>query len=232
MPRHVHPALQAYIATGKPMVRRDLIWFRARLVADGSPVAGGFWDGRYDQELQVIDPATGGNVARVYHAAGSVLEIEPMGQFSGLDIHPIRVTLNAVNEQVNQALRAYHLAGAGVEFHRMYFDYDTRTPIAPGRVWKIGTINKAPRTTPAAGGQARLVLTIVPPTRALTIGNPEILSDDIQRQRGGDRILRYIAQVGSREIPWMRGSANGPVRHRQSWDELDQPSPPPGTGWT
>lgn len=204
MPRYVHPTVQSYRESGKPMVERRLIWVTARDYSTGNPVTGGFWDGRYDMELSVLHPETGAAVSRVYHAGGSLLEIEALGHFSGLDIHPLRVTLSPINTAVEGLLRGYDLRGAPVELHRAWFDYQTRQPLAPAHVWMTGTINRAPLTTAEAGGRARLVYTIVPQTRALTVGNPEILSDTIQSQRSGDRFLRHIATAGTREIPWMR----------------------------
>ncbi|WP_370269246.1 hypothetical protein [Nioella sp.] len=213
MPRVVDPAVQAYRETGRPMVERHLIWVSARLIADGTPVAGGFWTGRESAQLEVIDPVTEAVATRDYIAAGSLIEVEAIGQMSGLDIHPAQITLSPITPEVDTQLRAYELRGASVELHRLWFDYETRTPLAPAHVWMIGTINRAPLTTPAAGGRARLVYTIVPQTRQLTLGNPEVISDAVQSQRAGDRFLRHVALGGSREIPWMRhrvtGSGNG-----------------------
>ena len=204
MPRIVDPIVATYRATGRPLVERRLLWVTARLRATGETVSGGFWNGRETETLPVIEPATGSAVSRVYFAAGSLIEVEPLGQVSGLDIPTVQVTLSAATPEVINQLKAYDLRGAAVELHRLWFDYDTRERLAPGHPWMTGTINRAPLSTPAAGGTGKLVYTLVPMTRQLTLGNPELVSDTVQQQRGGDRFLRHAGVAGVREIPWMR----------------------------
>lgn len=204
MPRYVHPNVLAYRVAGKPMVQRHLIWVTGRDYTTGDAVSVGFWDGQHDAELAVYHPVTGVTLSRTYHGAGSVLGVDPIQHPRGLDIHPVRITLSPTSPQVEQALRGYRQQNAPVELHRIWFDYYTREVLAPGHVWITGNLDRAPLTTPPVGGSAQLVFTVVPPTRALSFGNPELLSDTIQSQRLGDRILQYIATQGTREIPWMR----------------------------
>lgn len=204
MPRTVDPAVASYRSTGRPVVERRLIWVSALLHATGEPVSGGFWNGRETQTLEVIDPATNTVVSRPYFASGSLIEVEPLGQISGLDIHAVQVTLSAATPEVINQLQAYNLRGAAVEMHRVWFDYDTRLQLAPAHLWMTGMINRAPHSTPPAGGTAKLVYSVVPMTRQLTFGNPEVISDAVQQQRDGDRFLRHAGVAGVREIPWMR----------------------------
>ncbi|MEZ5752863.1 MAG: hypothetical protein R3D60_13165 [Paracoccaceae bacterium] len=209
MPRAVDPVVQAYRDSGRALVERHLVWVVARLAATGAPVSGGFWDGRDDAQIPVFDPTSGTSVTRPYQASGSLIEIEAITHVSGVDIHPVQVTLSPVTEAVDQQLRAYDLRGASVELHRLWLDYDTREILAPAHVWLTGTLNKAPATTPAAGGTARLTYSVVPQTRALTSGNPEPISDTVQSRRSGDRFLRHVGVAGVREIPWMRARVTG-----------------------
>lgn len=204
MPRFVHPNVTAYRESGRMMVQRHLIWVTAREYGSEDPVSIGFWDDRRARELPVYDPVNGAAIARTYHAGGSVIEVEEIAHNRGTDIHPAYVTLAPTSAEVDGVLRGYRLRGAPVELHRIWFDHATREPLAPAHVWFTGTLGKAPLTTPPAGGSGRLRFTIVPPTRALSFGNPEILSDTVQSQRAGDRIFRHIATAGSRDIPWMR----------------------------
>jgi len=203
MARHVDPAVTAWRQSGKPMVQRHLIWVEAQAL-DGTPMHGGFWDGQHDDHLPVVRPLDGVVASRLYHAGGGVIEVEPVGHFSGLDINPARVTLSPVTPEVDDQLRLLVLRRAPVELHRIWLDFEARQPIAAGHVWFTGRIGRAPLTTPAAGGSERLTYTILPPTRDLTFGNPEPVSDTIQSQRQGDRIFRHLATAGVREIPWMR----------------------------
>lgn len=209
MPRYVAPELAAYRASGKPLVQRIAVFVRARQKADGNPVSGGFWNGSDAAQFEVYDPATGNVILRDYNAAGALLGVEAVSHVSGLDIHPAQVSLSPVNEDVFNQLQAFDLRGAQIELHRLWLDYETRQPIAPGHVWLTGTINKAQLRVPKAGETAELTYTVVPPTRALTTANPDPISDTAQSRRLGDRLFRYVGLAGVREIPWMRGRVTG-----------------------
>lgn len=210
MPRAVDTALIAYRASGRPMVQRHLIWVRASEIASGTPVAAGWWDGRDTATIPVIDPANGTSVLRAYQAAGSLVGFDPVAQTSGLEIHPAQVSLSRVSEAVTTALRAYKLRGAEVELHRLWLDYETRAPIAAAHVWFTGRVTRIGWPTAAEGSTARLTLTLVPATRDLTLGNPDVLSDAAQRSRSpGDAFLQFIGIAGTREIPWMRHRSTG-----------------------
>ena len=199
--RAVPAAVQAYRDAGKPHVQRELVWIAARDAA-GSPQPAGFWPGRQARAIQVIDPATGATVTRTYLAAGALMAVEPVRHASGLDIVSLRVTLSPIDATVEQAARGYDLRFVPVEIHRLWLDYDTRAALAPAQVWQVGHVNAAPITTPEANGEATLRLTVTPLLRALTVANPDLLSDDVQRRRMGDRMLRYIAGAASRDVPW------------------------------
>lgn len=209
MPRAVDPAVQAARDAGHPVVERHLVWVNTRTIDAGLPVTAGFWTGRDDASLAVIDPVTGGSVTRSYVAAGGVIGIDPVLQISGFDIHPVQLRLSPLTPEVDTALRAYVLRGASVELHRLWLDYETRAPLAPAQVWMTGRINGVIWPTPEAGGNAALRVTVVTGLRDLTLGNPDTVSDAVQSRRSGDRFARYVGIAGTVEVPWMRHRPTG-----------------------
>lgn len=199
IPTAVRAALEAGLA-----VERHLVWLAPRNRATNAVVPAGLWSGEGFAEIDVIDPATGDTVRRAYHGAGQLLAVEPPQWRQGLDIIPMRLTLSPISAEVEDLARGYDLRGTEVQVHRLWLDPETRAPLAPGQPWLAGLANAAPITTPVDGGTASLQLTIVPgATRALTVGNPSILGDEMwARTRSGDHFLRDIAKTGTRVVPW------------------------------
>jgi hypothetical protein len=199
--RAIPAAVLAQREAGRTVVERHLLWIVARPLGGGS-VADGWWTGREDRQIAVVDPETGGTVSRAYRAGGGLIAVEPVTHARGLEIVPVRIRVSPIDAAVETQVRGYSVRFAPLELHRLWLDPDTRQALAPAQVWFVGHLNEAPLVTPAAGGEASLELTAVPLTRALTLGNPEPLSDAVQQRRGGDRFLRYVGRAGGREIPW------------------------------
>jgi hypothetical protein len=189
------PTLRDFLAGRRPMALRVLAWLTVRDLSDGTPVAVGFWSGAQDTRVAVFDPATGGSEERLFHGAGSLLSAAAQEQAAGLDIWPAQITLSPIDATVELAVRGYDVRHAPITVYLGYQDPEAQGFVAPPAPAFEGWVNAAPIQTPAPGGEASLSLTLVPRSRALTVGNPARSSDAQQRLRAGDRILRY-ADIG------------------------------------
>lgn len=207
-------AEQAYLqnrAAGK--VVKGLIWFSARNRGTNAIETIGLWTGDDDQSF-VIEGET-----RVYFGAGQIIGIDPIGMSVGLVVRSQRIRLVSFSAQVRQMIQEYDVGLAEVEIHRALFHADTRALVAaPHRIWK-GFVDKAPLPTAPIDGDEPAEITLVSAARALTKGLTLTNSDSVQRQRGGDRFLKYATIAGVVRSPWGASMPQEP-----------QPTPRPPSG--
>ena len=192
------------------IVPRQLVTIWARPNAGGDIEQFGFWDDLLPVELDVIGGRSGVLEARSYQADGALLKVEGLRQAIDLKVRPASVELNPLHPVVAMLFGAYRLRLAAIEIHRVPLDATTRLPVAAARCRYLGLVETASRKTPKAGGEAVLALSCVSDAIQLTRTNPAKRSDETQRLRSGDRMMRYAEVVGEWEIVW--GEAEGKAK--------------------
>lgn len=188
-------ATLAALARGD-IAARALVWIVARDRITGDPEAAGWWTGEQAQSFTI------GGAARLYHAAGGLIDVAPVVAEVGLSVRMHSITLSPLSPEVAQAVRGYDVRHAPVEVHRVFFDIDKGVPVsAPHRVVK-GWVDRLPDETAAVGGESRLMLTVATSTRSLTRKLAGMKSDASQRLRGGDRLYRWSDVSRAVDVPW------------------------------
>lgn len=195
-------AVMTHLAARRPLGVRTLIWITARAWESSATVGMGIWNGEGTLDIDVRDPVSDTVVARQFVGGGPGLRFEGLEVEAGLDVHPLSLTLSAIDASVALAVRGYDLRGGAVQVYRGYKDPAARGFLAPPRAIFDGVVNAAPIPTPPPDGTAELTLECVPMTRLLTIGNPGRLSDAQLQARGGDRLLRYADTAAKVTIAW------------------------------
>lgn len=201
-------ALVAARAAG--LVPRQLVTITARALDDGEPTEFSFWNGLLPVDIEVLGGASGELVTRGFAADNALLEVSRIRLSSELSIRPATVRLNPAHPTVLAMLAGYDLRLAPIEIHRGLLDVTTRLPVAAPRCRFLGVIETVQRTRPAAGGEGTLTLACISQTVELTRTNPARRSDETQRLRSGDRMMRYAETVGEWEIYW--GEAEGKAK--------------------
>lgn len=199
--RVLDTAIVAALADGR-LVRRDAIFVTARDRGDGSPHSAGFWTDFESVSFDVIDGLTGDTETRLFHAAGGLLSVGDIPFTSDLSIRQVDVTLSPLDATAETYLRTYDLRLAPIQIYRPIFDPDTFALVAEPQAVFVGTIEEAPITTPAEGGEAKAVLRCVSATAELTRASAELRSDESQKLRSGDRFFQYAATMPGRVVYW------------------------------
>lgn len=185
------------------LVSRVLIWFSARNRTTNAVETMGLWTGS-DHETITI-----GGVPRLYYGAGNLMDIPQITIEAGLSVRTHRLGLSPLTPEVMQLIRGYDVRGASVEFHRALYGTDTRTLIEePHQVLK-GFVDEVEIGTPAAGGASSCVLGIATAAWQLTQSLPLKKSDETQRLRSGDRMLRWTDVSGSVDVWWGTSRGSG-----------------------
>lgn len=185
-----------YLQARADVVAKALLWFSARNRTTNAIQTFGLWTGDDDQIFNI-----GGDV-RTYYGAGHIIGLDPIGMSVGLVVRSQRVRLVSFSAQAQQMVLEYDLGLAPVEIHRAFLDTSSGALIdEPRRVWK-GFVDRAPLPTAPIDGEAPAEFTLVSAARALTKGLTLTHSDKVQRQRGGDRFLRYATISGVVRSPW------------------------------
>jgi hypothetical protein len=193
------------------LMPRDFIWFVVKDRTTGAAVTDGYWSDIGSIDAAIVDPDTGGTTTRTWAGAGSLISISDIPLVSTLTVQNITVTLSQVADRVNNLVRGYECKQGRVEIYRGLFDPNTRQMVAPATPRFVGTIDEAPITTPAEGGDGDVQLTCTSNTAELTRSNPDTRSDASQKLRNAaDGFFNDAAVVGSWAQFW--GQDGGPVR--------------------
>ena len=195
-------AVMAHLTARRPFAVRYLVWVEPRDWDSAATVGVGFWTGEGTRDIDVVDPETDTVTTRLFYGTGPAVGFEGLEDAAGMDVHPLSITLSAIDAAVALAVRGYDLRAAPIEVYRGYKDPEQRGFLAPPRAIFEGKVNSAPIPTPPPGGTAELTLDCVPLTRLLTIGNPARLSDAQLRRRSGDRLLRYADTAQMVTLAW------------------------------
>jgi len=186
---------------------RYLVSISARPLAGGDPVQFCFWNGLLPLDIAVIGGRTGELETRTFQADNSLLEVGKIKLTSDLTIRPATFRLNPAHAAVKAMTAGYSLRLAPVEIHRGLLDVDTRLLVAPPRCRFLGFVETMPRRKAAAGEVGSLTFNCISETVQLTRTNPSKRSDETQRLRSGDRMMKYAEVAAEWEIPW--GEAEG-----------------------
>lgn len=206
--RSLDPDVVAGLQTGR-FARRNLIWITAKDRSTGDPHSAGFWNGEETVGIPVIDADTGSSVTRTFKATGGLISLGPVVLTADLTIRTAEARLSPLNSDANQYLRGYDLRLAPIQWYRAIFDLETWELVAEGFARFVGFVEKAPITTPAAGGDAEAVLSCVSHTAELTRANPDVRSHQSQQRRGGDGFYRYVDTMADRTVWWGQNPPQG-----------------------
>ena len=179
-----------------PVSHAPLIWIVARNRDTGAPETMGLWTGSSDRTFTVE-----GEV-RSYKGAGQILDIPPIQSRMGPYVQMQTIGLAAASPEVAQAIRGYDSKAAPVEIHVARFDPETDALLGIDRAFK-GGIDTVSIETPAKGEPGGAVTAeLASAARDLTRPLTHKISDESQRQRSGDRFLRYADIAGMVERWW------------------------------
>lgn len=193
--REIAPAVAARRAARVSTHTEILIWVSAKNRTTGAIETMGLWTGPDHEEFSIRGEA------RTYYGAGNLLQVPPIQAVIGLEVRTIQVGLAAISPETEMLIRGYDPRFAPCEIHRAEYDDDGNLLADPERVYK-GWINGAPIVTPAQGGTSSVSLDVVSNSRMLTRFGSVTKSDQVQRQRQGDRFRRYASLAQDATIYW------------------------------
>ena len=182
------------------------VWFAhftAKNRETGAAVQMGLWSG--DETISVaVETPEGGSETRTY-IGGCGMWVDGVQYVADLTDQPVNVTLSQIAPDAQQLIRGYDLRLAGCEIHATTRTGGALTSI-PQLMW-VGIVDEGPISTPAAGGEGGISLTVRSELMMqLMATNPAKSSDQHQRRRlAGDRFSEYAGTIGSRQVQWYRG---------------------------
>lgn len=189
-------------ARSRGIVPRSLVTITATSLVDGEPELFCFWDGVLPVDIEVVSGATGALEQRAFVADDALLKVSPIRVTSDLTIRPASFALNPLHPRVATMLANYSVRLAPVEIHRVPLDADSRLLVAAPRCRFLGFVETVKRRRPSAGSKGELTLNCISETVQLTRINPAKRSDESQKLRSGDRMMRYAEVAAEWDIPW------------------------------
>lgn len=188
------PTLAALQNRSERMLR-VLVWVTARNRGTGLPEELGLWNGGYDRSFTI------NGVPRTYVGAGALMQIPPLVYQVGLNVRMQRLTLSPIDTAVANLIRTYDSRLAPIEIHRAVFDPTTTTLVSePHRLFK-GIVDEMEVTTDPKG-ETRCEVTVASSSRYLTRTLTLRRSDESQKLRSGDRLLKYADVSGEVDVYW------------------------------
>lgn len=192
------------------------LWIVGKNRTTGSVETMGLWSGWDATDVHVMDVDTRATISRTYQAGGSIVQWPAIPLETGIVVRTIRIGLSQINAAVQNAIRGYDPKHARVELHLGFFDIGTMLPVAPAVPVFIGKVNGSPISTPAAGGEGSITLSVVSETRELTRLNPIKRSDEMMKRRlvagQPDRFRRYTDVAGG----WLQNVHWGEAKARST----------------
>ena len=198
----IDPAAQAEREKRSGLIEQALVWITARNRASGAEESLGLIASDDDESVAVTDLFTGETRLRFFRGAGGLLSVGPVRWEAGLNIRPAPITLAVNAPAVMAALRQYDARGGKVQVWRRTLSTETRRQIGAPERWIKGFVNRAPMPRAVPGGSAEMVMEVVSSKRLLTVHGSGTKSDESQKRRLGDRLFRYRAGIGTRDVPW------------------------------
>nr|WP_319250508.1 hypothetical protein [uncultured Celeribacter sp.] len=179
------------------------VWFRARDLVSGDPVTRGFWSGDETTSQAVVAPGTDIASVREY-IGGCNLAVGGITYVSDLTDTPVSVEMSQIAPAAQEAVRGLNLRLAQVEIHvtSMHGGQFLSAP----QLQFVGIVDEVPVSTPAAGGQGGVSLTVRSEImHQLTAVNPAKSSDAHQKRRlSRDRFCEYSSTVAGWKEQWYK----------------------------
>lgn len=194
-------------ARTKGLAPRSLVTIKAKALVDSTPELFCFWDGVLPVDIEVVGGATGLLEQRPFAADGALLKVSSIRLTSDLTIRPATFQLNPLHPRVALMMKNYDVRLAPVEIHRAALDVDTRLPVAPPRCRFLGFMEIPKRVKPKVNEEGSLTFNCISETVQLVRINPAKRSDESQKLRQGDRMMKYAEVAHEWEFPW--GEADG-----------------------
>lgn len=200
-----YAALQA-----RELVARDFLWIVARERATRAPFPYGFWSDVGDVSAPVLNPNTGLAETRNFEGSGTLIQISDIPLVANLTVQTITVTMNQIDDAVQNIVRGYDLKQAPVEVYRGLFSPASRQIVAPAVNRFIGYVDQVEISTPKEGDEGAITLTCASHSHEFTRYNPATRSHEDQKLRDpNDDFFIDASTVGDWEHFW--GRINGKV---------------------
>lgn len=187
---------------------RNLIWITVKDRATGAKASTGFWDDVGTVSLQVYDAFTGGVAVRTFFGAGSLLQVDDIVNSAELAVQELTIRLSGIDEQVSIAVRGYDTRLAPIQVYRLIQSPSSGQPYAPARPRFVGVVDNAKIIDPRRGSTGGITLTCVNQMRELSRANPDMTSDESQKERAtvqgydSDKLYEFANAVTKWQIAW------------------------------
>ncbi|MDB6177941.1 hypothetical protein PAF17_10555 [Paracoccus sp. Z330] len=175
-------------------------WIEGRSRDTGTVEGLGFWSGDDDHSFNVQTPS-GGLTSRAY-IGGCNLTISDPTYVADWTDNPISIGLSQIADAAQYLARGLDLRLAYVETHVTTWD-SGRLSSNPQLHW-IGIVDDAQISTPSAGGDGGINLTVRSELLSqMSTVNPAKSSDAHQKRRSsGDLFSVYSGMIRSRKTQW------------------------------
>jgi hypothetical protein len=191
-------------------VARDFLWLVARDRSTGANFSYGFWSDVGDVQAPMLNPNTGLAETRNFEGSGTLIQISDIPLVANLTVQTIDVTMNQIDEAVNNIVRGYDLKQGQVEVYRGLFSPVSRQLVAPAVNRFIGYVDQIEINTPKEGEDGAVKMTCVSHSQEFTRYNPGTRSHEDQKKRDpNDDFFVDASTIGEREHFW--GQKTGKV---------------------
>lgn len=189
-------------AANSGLVERDLVTFFARHRTTLVVTTFAFWNDLDTVTMVVTGGDDGVLVSRDFVGDGAILSVSEVPNVADLSIQRVQVVFSQIHTTVGEMFRTYDIRLAAAEVHRALFDPQTRNVVGTPYCHFTGQVSLSPLDTPAAGREGGLSIDIVEDTIELTRTNPARRSDETQKRRSNDRMMRYASIAGTWRVAW------------------------------
>lgn len=211
--RDISAAMMAGLeaARERGLAPRSFVYFHARDRSTGAEAKIGLWTGDDDVAIPVVSALTGTEETRTYYGASN-LQVSDIAYVSDLTTQTVTVTLSQIADVAQEVARTYDLRLARVEIHETIIDPDTGAPIAAAEPAFLGVVDGAPISTPTAGEDGAITISLIPDAIAMLERiNPRKSSYEGQKRRSlpsgaADQFGLYSSSVGTWTIYWGKSS--------------------------
>lgn len=191
------------------LVIRDMVTFFVRNPSDNSTVEFPFWTDFQTLTANVIDGEAGSTVARSFVGDGAILSVGEIPNVNDLSIRRVQVVLSQLHTTVASMVRNYDMRVARAEIHRPLFNPGTRNLVDTPVCHFIGQVALPSIFNPAPGEEGGITIDIISDTQEMTRTNPAKRSDETQKRRSSDRMMKYASITGSIDLAWGEEAIRG-----------------------
>lgn len=184
------------------LITQEMVSIKARHRTTGVEEWFCFYTGLDTYAFNVVSGETGTLVSRTFAGDGSVLQIGKSVRRSGLEYKNKTVTLSMLHPTVELMVRGYDLRMAPIEFHIGVLDPASRLFADDPQVDWQGFINEPNSVRPAPGSEGGVTFSCLSHSVELTYINPLMRAHEIQSQRSGDGLYKYLTIMPEVTLPW------------------------------